>query len=194
MLLRDYLQIKLKTHLIFDFDKTLFKLILDWDRYFNFIENELIRIDKSIFWKYRGDEISWSEMQNLYISQYGTEVQKLIYQNNIKAETKLLTGIKVNKELIDFIKEPSSYKMFIWSSNVKPVISKILRNYGLLGKFNKIVGRLDLVLLKPEPEGFEKICEPNISRDKYLMIGNSLADKEAAKRIGIDLFLVDYFN
>ena len=44
-LLKKYIIDHKKTHLIFDFDKTLFELILDWDKYFEDIEKELIIID-----------------------------------------------------------------------------------------------------------------------------------------------------
>ncbi|MBI4009489.1 HAD-IA family hydrolase [Candidatus Roizmanbacteria bacterium] len=194
MQLTDYLKSERKTYLIFDFDETLFKLILPWDHCLDYIQEELKKLDKNILRDFEEKRLNLSETQNAYISKYGQRVKKLIYSNNTQFETKQLKGVLLNKELLEFILTNKEYKLFIWSSNTSVVINKILDQYKIFNKFQKIVTRLDVDLIKPEIEGFELINKPSISTNNYLFIGDSDSDEKAAKRLDMDFFFVDYFR
>ena len=193
MTLAEYLKTEGKTHLIFDFDETIFKLLLPWDKGLIYAEEQLINLDKSIYERYFLGKIDLNKAQNEYISKFGKKAWDLIYKNNLRFETEYYQGVEVNQELVDFIKK-SKYKMFIWSANTKKIIEKVLKEYKLLDKFKKIVARDDVNLLKPNPEGFSKIYDPKVAKEKYVFIGDSLNDKLAAQKAGIDLYLIDYFT
>jgi HAD superfamily hydrolase (TIGR01549 family) len=182
-----------KTHLIFDFDKTLFKIIIDWDKYFDNIENELIHYDKKLFNNYQNGLVSWCDMQNLYIDRYGPEMRKMICINNIQSENSLITDAIPNISLLNLIKSNDKLFLSIWSSNTKISIQNILRKYHILDKFDKIICRDDLKYLKPNPEGFSKIYQPKTTLDKYLFIGDSINDSNAALNCKIDFYKISYF-
>jgi len=184
-----------KSHLIIDFDATLFLMHLDWEKYFDSIEPSLLRLDKTIYSRYLLYKISWGNMQNEYVRKFGKKALQLFYKNNTCAEKSLLEKVTPNDELLDFIrKNNKNYNLHIWSSNTDLIIKQTLKEYGVLHMFDKIVSRLDVSLLKPNPEGFiKRIREPETKKDSYLMIGNSMADHFAAKNADIDFHLVTTF-
>ncbi len=194
MTLQDYLQKNKKTHLVFDFDETLVKLLLPWDKWEDPIKNELIELDKSIYENYKKEKISLSDLMNQYILKFGEQAKNLVKENASHFETKYLNKVITNKELIDFVKQAKNYKMFVWSSNTQSTVEKVLRDFKILDKFEKVITRQNVDLIKPYTEGFERIYDPKISKERYLIIGDSDRDKKAAKQLGVDFFLVDYFG
>lgn len=183
-----------KKHIIFDFDKTLFKLIIDWGKYFEKIDSKLISVDKSIYSDYKNELINWCEMQNLYVERYGVSMEELICSNNINSELKLYKKSIPNKNLINLINNLDKYFLYIWSSNTRELITKILDQNNILTNFKKIVCRNDVQFLKPKPEGFLKLKNPNVSLKSYLLIGDSINDENAAKNIGIDFYKINFFD
>lgn len=193
MTLQEYIIQHNKTHLIFDFDETLFFLHLPWGKCLELIEEELIKLDKDLYSSYLSMRITWASLQNEYIQRYGEKVKELILKNNIDFETKNLYGVDINYDLLRFINEMKNIEINVWSSNTRGIIDSILKKYNIHYKFTNILTRNDVNLLKPEIEGFEKIYNKNISKERYLMIGDSSADMMAAKNAGIDFFKVTYF-
>lgn len=194
MTLNTYLQRVNKTHLVFDFDETLVKLILPWDNWTDPIKNELIKLDQTIFENYKKRIFSLSDLMNQYTLKSGEQVKDMIKNNAVNFETKHLKEVIPNKELIDFIKHAKNYKMFIWSSNTRPTIKKVLNAYRIWNKFEKVITSLDVNLIKPSIEGFGLIYNPAIPKKRYLIVGDSDRDQEAAKKLGVDFFLIDYFK
>lgn len=193
--LLDFIVNNNKTDLIFDFDKTLFKLLLDWDNYFNNIENDLLKLDKKLLLKYEKGEINWCVMQNLYVEKYGLPAWKLIRLNNIEADLTLLKDYLPNPDLINIIKDfQTGYNLYIWSSNTKELVEKILLKENLLYKFKKVVCSNDVCFLKPKIDGFLKIKNNTTPLKNYLMIGDSKNDENAAISSAIDFYQVNYFN
>ncbi|MBI3103343.1 HAD-IA family hydrolase [Candidatus Daviesbacteria bacterium] len=193
MSIKDYLKKNPKTHLIFDFDETIFKLLLPWEKVLVYIENELIKLDQSIYQKYMLGKIDLNTLQNEYVSKFGKKARDLIYKNNLKFEKGHYKGVEVNPEILDFISKTDKYQIFIWSANTSEIIVRVLKEYKLLNKFKKIISRDDVNLLKPDPEGFTKIYDPQIDKEKYLFVGDSLNDKLAAQNAGVDFYLADHF-
>lgn len=194
MELADYLRKTKKTHLIFDFDETILKLLLPWDDAFKRIRKELISLDEKTYGDYGSRKISFSLLQNKYVREFGKKILGNFIKNEIGFEREELRGVILNPKLLDFVKNSSSYEMFIWSSNAKPTIEKLLKQHGIFGKFKKIVSREDVSFLKPEVDGFELLHDVKIPKEKYLFIGDSVNDKLAAEKLGIDFFLVDFFH
>ena len=69
-----------------------------------------------------------------------------------------------------------------------------MHDYGIWNTFEKVITSLDVDLLKPYTEGFNQIYDPIIPKKRYIIIGDSDSDKEAAKRLRVDFFLIDYFK
>lgn len=191
--LQNYLRNHQKTHLIFDFDETLFHLILPWDQWEENIKDKLIKVDKIILKNYQDNKISLSQLMNQYGSQY-PKTKELIIQNCLKFETENLNDVVVNPRLLDFIKNAQNYQMFLWTSNTRPTVQRLLKKFNLQNKFRQIVTRNDVNLLKPDPEGFYQIYDPKISKQNYLLIGDSQADKQVCQKLDLVFYLVDYFK
>src|SRR3989344_7011500 len=190
MTLPDYLKTSEKTHLIFDFDETLIKLILPWEKAIEKIRKELASLDETICKDYEQGKIPFSLLQNKYVSLFGKKALDLLIKNEIEFEKNCLEGVIVNKELIDFVKNLSGRELLIWSSNTKPTINKFLRERKVFEKFKKIVSREDVKLLKPEIDGFNLLYDSKVSKKNYLFIGDSKFDRVAAKSAGIDFYFV----
>lgn len=194
MKLADYLKTSHKTHLVFDFDETLLKLILPWEKAVEGIKDKLISLDKKAYEDYEKEKISLSPLENRYVLDFGEEILNLIIKNRLEFERNYLKGVIPNKSFINIVKNLSSYEMFIWSSNTRPTIEKFLKEYGILYKFKKIVSREDVKLLKPEIDGFELLYDVKIPKENYLFIGDSKFDRIAAKKASIDFYFVDFFS
>ncbi len=194
MFLPAYLQTVNKTHLIFDFDETLAKLVLPWSDWENPIKDKLIKLDPTIYESYKNKKTPLTDLMNQYVLKFDKEAKDLIRENDLNFETNYLQDVIPNNELISFVKLSKKYRMFIWSSNTRPTIKKVLDKYDIWNKFEKVVTSLDVDLLKPCVDGFSQIYDPTIPKEKYLMIGDSDRDERAAKQSGVDFFLVDYFK
>lgn len=193
MNLSSYLKTSRKTHLIFDFDETLFRLILPWEKWEESIKDQLINLDKQIYEDYIKGKISLNGLQNKYVLKFGNKAKELMNKANIDFETKYFKDVIPNKELLEFVKQTRNCKLFIWSSNTKYVIKKVLKSYGIGNRFDKLITRLEVDMLKPDLEGFYKIYNPQIPKSKYLFVGDTDDDRNAAKRSKIDFFLIKYF-
>lgn len=194
MTLDAYLQKGHKTHVIFDFDETLAKLILPWDHWEDSIKDTLITLDRSIYEHYKKEKISLSDLMNQYILKFGIQARDLVKSNAVHFETSYLQDVIPNYELIEFITHAKKYTMFVWSSNTRPTVKKVLQEYGIWNAFEKVITSLDVELLKPNTEGFSLMYDPAIPKNRYVIIGDSESDKKAAKQLGVDFFLIDYFK
>lgn len=192
--LQEYLKSVEKTHLIFDFDDTIVELLLPWDKVVDKISEHLIVLDRTIYESFKKKEIYVNQLENEYILKYGDKARKMIINSRILFEKESLQGYPKNDTLVDFIRNDTKYRMFIWSSNTKPTIKRILQELGILNKFQVIVSMEDVILQKPYIDGFEKLYEKKIPKNKYLFIGDSKNDQKVADKIGIDFYLEDCFN
>lgn len=191
--LKAYLKNHPKTDLIFDLDETLVWLILPWEKWEGEIEEKLKKLDSQILSDYQKGKIHLNQMQNAYVQKSSKALDSII-KNNEKFEKDNLNGIKVNQKIVDFIKEATGYRLYIWSANSKKTVEHALAKVGILKKFEKLVTRDDVGLLKPETEGFDLIWDKKTSKSKYLFIGDSANDKKVSERVGIDFYQEKYFS
>jgi len=192
MALLDYLDKYPKNHIIFDFDNTIVSLQIDWSRWFEGIEPELINLDEEILKAKREGKISLSQLQNLYVEKFGDNIRDKIIAHNQEFE-KAANGYKVNQKLVDDIHALKGCK-YLWTSNTRLTVVPILNEIGLFEEFEKMITRSDVSFVKPEIEGFEFIYNPEIAKDEYLLVGDSGSDEKAAKRAGIDFYKVTHFG
>src|SRR5262249_9856572 len=153
---------------------------------------QLISLHNETYQQYRQKKLSSTELQNSYVTQFGDQALKLFQANSKEFETKELQGYVQNEKIINFIRQARGYTMFIWSSNSRAVIDRVLNELGILERFSKIVTREDVSLLKPSLEGFSKLYVGN-SKTKYLFIGDSKNDKAAADKFAIDFYMENHF-
>jgi len=189
--LKNYLKNHKKTHLIFDLDETILELILPWDRWEEGIKEELRKIDPQILKEYQSRTINLNEMQNTYISKY-PNAKDMLVKNAIKFELENLKDIRINQELVNFIKEAKSYQIFLWTSNTSQTAKNILKKVKILEKFTKIISCEDVKLLKPETDGFDLIWDGKTPKQNYLFVGDSLDDKIVAQKTGIDFYQITF--
>ena len=194
MTLDDHLKTSKKTHLIFDFDGTLLKLVLPLEKAIGNIEMELTALDDKPYREYHEKGSPFSLLQNYYVDKFGEKALKTLVKNEIEFETGNLRGAIPNQELLSTIKKLSGYELFIWSSNTKPTVEGLLKKHGIFNKFKRIITRENVKFLKPEIDGFRLLYDPKVPKASYLFIGDSEFDKLAAKKAEVDFYFVDFFK
>jgi HAD superfamily hydrolase (TIGR01549 family) len=192
-LLGDYISPS-KTNLIFDFDETIVKVKLPWERIFDDIKKDLILFDKKIFEDFKNKKMNASDFRNKYVLRFGDKAKNIILNSQKSFEKDNLKGYLQNKSIIDFVEKNEKHKMYIWSSNTRSTVEKVLKELDILNRFSLIVCSEDVNLLKPYTDGYAKINTDNISKSRYLFIGDSVNDRKAAEKIGIDYYQEDYFS
>ena len=192
--LKNYLKAHPKTHLIFDLDETILHLILPWEKVHLEIKNELIKLDAKAYQNYQNGKINLSQLENTLVLKHGKKVKDMLIKSRAQFETKYLKDVIPNPELITFIKKAKSYKLYLWSSNSAGAVKKALKQFKIDKYFEKIVTGTDVLLLKPEIDGFLKIYDPKVPKSQYLFIGDNESDKKAAQKAGIDCYLTTYFH
>lgn len=176
--------------IIFDFEKTLVNLNLNWD--------PLRKTNSEIFKKY-GFEIDYKLLRPVFertaeelkkIEDSNTSEEKVLQILNdlLKAqkefEEKSLhksTIFPDSKSFINFV-TGKGLKTAILSSNLSSTVKKIFSRSGIL--FNgPIVGREDVIYPKPELEGLNKILKQlNVQGGDCILIGDTDFDMDIAKK------------
>jgi len=181
-----------KKYLVFDFDRTIDTLIIDWST----ILDGWLKLGKEL----TGDH-SLEITGNPYVFQ--AEIAEKIGQPAIEAfqdftrdyERDNYSTHEPNMKLVQFIQDnQANYQFFLWSSNHLETIKPILKDLGLDKSFRNIVTRDMVDYPKPHPVGFEQIFIPGTDKKEYLMIGDSKNDKLAAKAAEIDFVDVIDFD
>jgi len=195
-LLQDYIGKHQKSCLIFDFDETLMRLNLPWDACLGDLLKDSDVASSGLIEQYANGEVSLSELQNKLVERFGRGMYTKICKNNERFETTEITGIDIYPELVEFVRDLHSqgYTLYLWSSNTKKAVTDALCRVHLEGAFQNMATRNDVLLLKPEPEGFYFLSNKKDTKREYLMIGNSHNDKRAAAASGIDFFQIRYFT
>lgn len=187
-----YLQTQDKKHVIFDFDKTITELLVDW----SYWRNDLT----ALFLSYDNDFdinnfANWTEAQNFYIESFGDEIRDKIIEISYRVEKEHYSGnelVPVALEILDSAKKHA--ELYIWSSNDKRTIEPIIKELNVETLFDKIVSRNDVTYIKPNPSGFDLIFNPDNSKSAYLMIGDSEFDRFAAQNSEIDFINISEFE
>jgi phosphoglycolate phosphatase-like HAD superfamily hydrolase len=188
MNLTEYLSHHPKKHLIFDFDRTLATLVIDWPTMLEKMFQPLLRLDHGLVYPLTPDTLSYP-LFNTLIRKHGHPAKKIIESYFQKAEAEDLKGVKPNRELINFVKNHDEYDYYIWSNNFRATILKVLDEEKLRNRFKIIVAADDNLFYKPDATGMEKIAIGD--KKDWLMIGDSGNDRLGASALGIDFYKVD---
>ncbi|HAU98743.1 MAG: HAD-superfamily hydrolase, subfamily IA, variant 1 [Microgenomates group bacterium GW2011_GWF2_45_18] len=170
-------------YLIFDFDQTIAKLDMDWSGWAHGIATILRSFASD------GEQIDEKNVnyivQAKFIQKYGTNLADELKKFESEYQYAHYRGVIPNADVISII-HSSPVPKFIWTSNPKNVIDRVLAELHLSNEFQKIATRDDVVFTKPNPEGFQ-LLSTNLSQapTDWLMIGDSIFDQEAAKNAGI---------
>ncbi|MCA9324086.1 HAD-IA family hydrolase [Candidatus Saccharibacteria bacterium] len=183
-----------KTHVIFDFDATLFLLVMPWSTWQEEIRKHLIEVDASIWDAYERGELNISTVQNEYVKNHGRVVKNFLAEHSAQFEIENMQEYRPNTDLLQALEELNDVKKYVWSSNARPVIELVLKETKLSKKFDKIVSKQDVELIKPEPDGFYAVYDESVDKSKYLMVGDSSYDRDAARAAGIDFYMTDFFD
>ncbi|HSX00542.1 MAG TPA: HAD hydrolase-like protein [Patescibacteria group bacterium] len=182
-----------KTHLIFDFDATLFFMDIPWHEWGDAIRGELQALGVELWppHEFRGG----AGYQNTLVETYGDSALAIVQRHAPLFEMSYWSTFQANEELlkeVDVLRE--NRHMFIWSSNSHALVDKVFQETDMSNWFEKIVSRNEVRFLKPSSEGFNYIYDPRIPKERYIFIGNSRNDRKAAAEAGIDFYLIDFFN
>ncbi len=110
------------------------------------------------------------------------------YSQHYATDTKLYEGIE---SLLHNLKP--HYILSLATNAYRISAMQMLDHLGVSNLFDMIVCADDVSHSKPHPDMLRKILEHfRIPNEEALMIGDSLKDKEAADRAGIDTILVDW--
>ncbi len=192
--LEAYLTKNPKTHLIFDFDRTIAELSIDWSEYHHKLFETLNMIDPG----FAKDAVfvgkHWMDLSNNAVKQYGEKAVNMLRKFTTYYEDLYFDSIySLNNELVSFIKKTERV-CYIWSSNSRAIIEKALERENLRAQFRLLITRDEVDFLKPDADGFAKIYDGKNSKNHYLMIGDSWSDEQAAKNAGIDFLKINYFD
>lgn len=181
--------------IIFDFDGTIVKLHVDWDK-----------LRKALSDKYFADfeeEESFERISAGLKKIVKTNEPDLIQsyirtiedfeRKNVKDCTFLEDTVYFIENFLQFGLE-ADIKFAIFSLNFRSTIFSVLNQRDLLGNFQFIVGREDVVEWKPDPEGLFKILKKfEISSEQAIFIGDSEWDIEAGENAKMKAYYIDDF-
>lgn len=197
-MLQEYLKKHPKKHLIFDFDQTIFTLQLPWDRYVTELTDRLLKLDPSL--KEFSHGKSLNDVENEAVRRHDEVAITVRREYSQEFETTYLQGVEEHKDITEFIRQigeqaeqsgEQAYNLYLWTSNMRSTIEPILIKHSLIQYFGTLVTKSEVILTKPEPEGFYLLFDAeNQRKEDFVMIGDSINDKEAAAAAGIDFYSV----
>jgi phosphoglycolate phosphatase len=191
--LANYIYKNGKTHLIFDFDGTLAFMDIPWRERADGIRDEMRELDEELWTRH--NYTAGTLFQNELVRKHGKKALDLLLKHVPLFEMQYHENFTRNEALIKQVEAfREEYHLFIWSSNSRQLVDSVLEQSGMDEWFEKIVTRNDVRYLKPNPEGFLHIYDPAVPPERYLLIGDSTHDKNAAEAAEIDFFHLDFFN
>ena len=178
--------------IIFDLDQTLTTLDIDWPILRKNLFDTIRTFDADLADSAIQNNLSGITVYRLAIERHGPKAQAMVNTCWEIWELKTYRGNKPNDVLLEFIKQNTEgYIFHLWTSNSRPLVMQIINELGLHGVFQGIITRDDVMLPKPDAEGFRKIhAVGGGHKNEYLMVGDSIHDKEAAESSGIEFIQI----
>lgn len=180
------------TNIIFDFDETIARLVIDWS-FFHVYMKELA--EKHGVESQR-EEMNTDGFTRFFIEKYWDEGKQKIEAVFEKTESEHYSGLQVNQELVDFIRNNSEkYRFHILSNNMYSSLIRALWELKIQDAFVHIFGRNSVPKPKPFPDGIQKIMQEQWwETADFVMIGdNPNSDIAAANNAGIESILINMY-
>lgn len=177
-----------KSYIILDFDGTITRLNIDLTDWFEQVEMLFQTFDPSFEADSPEDIIN---NRNLFVNKYGKELLVKVLELNKKYEQEHKKGYTVLDNTVRFIKKYRERNLYIWSNNHSNTIIPILDELKITRLFKKIIACDNVVQLKPDIEGFMKICDHSNSKSDYILLGDSDNDRQASFNSGIDFLSIE---
>jgi phosphoglycolate phosphatase-like HAD superfamily hydrolase len=185
--MNDLNKIKKYKRIIYDFDGTIAKILIDWKDWHTEVEKIYKEYDKNF--THHG---YMHGHYNHMIERFGDDLRDKLLKLNNEYELSYFKGTINNNELIEFIKEnikenikDKEIKQYVLTSNGKDIINKLLKDLDLENIFEKVVTRDTAKYIKPSTSGIEQIVDIK-NKDEYIMVGDTDADEKVAKAMDID--------
>ena len=128
----------------------------------------------------------------------GLDKEKMseIHEYKKRAYPRYLDYARVNETLVNLIRTcRENYHMCIVTTASKKNTEDILKRFELMDMFDFILTQEDVVLTKPNPEGFLlAMKKANVEKKNTLIFEDSKVGLEAAKQSGADYVQVYGFN
>jgi phosphoglycolate phosphatase len=119
------------------------------------------------------------ERIDVIIEEVDIEISKIEYEAALNAT--IINGID---QVLDYAKN-KNLKQAIFTFNTQKNAEISLKTVNLLQYFNIILGRDNVVNLKPHPDHVIQICNQlNVNPNEILVIGDNIRDIEAAINVG----------
>ncbi len=188
---QDYLAKHPKKYLIFDFDHTIYSLILPWEVYLKEMPQRMLEVAPQLAGR-EAEFKSVNKMENEAVRLVADAAVKARHAYSAEFESEYYQGVEPHQDIINFITDNrDNYTFFLWTSNMRSTVEPILKEKGMFDIFETLVTKSDVRLTKPYPEGFSLIFNPDKHDKKdFLLIGDSHNDEGAAKAVGIDFYCV----
>lgn len=188
MQLLNYLKTNPKSRIIFDFDETIVHLHLPWSIYSERLFEAIGKFDKELVLEFR----KTTHLCNAAVKKHGDAIRLKILELAQWFEKNHLEGYTIHDDIVSVLPEIAlKAKLHILSTNSFETVDTILKELSLQHLFSRIIGRDQVTFIKPDPQPFDLLVEPSVSKAEYLMVGDSNNDSEFAKAVGIDFFDVN---
>lgn len=177
------------SHLIFDFDSTLAKLLINWTDWHTGTEKVVQEFDQNFA---HPNKFNQQEINSLIV-KYGGELRKKLWQFNQKFETNHLKGVKPILKTLNLLRQQAKQNktIFLLTSNSRATVMPLLDELKIKQLFTVIITKTDVLFIKPDPQPFSLIYDSVTPLKKYLMIGDSSSDENFAKNVGIEFLHVN---
>jgi HAD superfamily hydrolase (TIGR01549 family) len=178
-------------YFIFDFDQTLVLLLIDWSSWQEGVAAIIKKYDSS----FNEAKSLHSHSIAEFIDKYGKTFRDDYVNFGIDLEQKNYSGYKVISKTMTLLKtmNQQNKSLYLLTSNSAETVLPILEELKITGYFKKIITTNDVENIKPSPNPFKLIYTEDNNKNQYLMIGDSISDKEFAKNVDIDYLDVTDF-
>jgi FMN phosphatase YigB (HAD superfamily) len=170
-----------RTDIIFDFDETLCTLRIDWGSWKQRIEEAIHPYDAAF-----SSAFSHRALNEL-TARLGRPFRNHIIEVNRAAERENYHGYSRNEAALEALGKASEIaRVHLWTSNCRDTLTPILRELHIDGLFSTKVYFDDVMLIKPDPEGFSRINTTTAPVERFLFVGDSDSDRGACQTLGIE--------